>query len=59
MAAEEGDQGVSDTSVLSDVRPYLFKEGGGISIEGFVESKARVASLSSDDSSRHSCRFQT
>jgi len=56
VASEEGDRGFCNACMLSDICPDLFKEGSGISIEGFVESYARMTGFASDDpSGRSSC----
>ena len=58
MASEEGDGGVHDACMLTDVRPDLSEEGGGIPIEGFVEGYARMAGFASDDPSGCSSCFR-
>ena len=59
MASKEGDGRVCDTCMLSDVHPYLFEEGGGIPLEGFIKSYAHVTGFMLNDSSGCSSHFQT
>jgi hypothetical protein len=58
VASEEGDGRVRNTRVLTDVHPYLFEEGSGIPVEGFVKGYACMASFALDDPSGRSGCFR-
>ena len=51
VASKEGDGGVCDASMLTDVRLYLFKKGSGISVKGLVKGDACVTSFAPNDPS--------
>ena len=58
MASKEGDGRVRNACMLADVCPYLFEEGGSISIKGFVKGDARMTGFALDDPSERSSCFR-